>query len=217
MAIEAVKVPADVQVEEKIFGPISLRQLGIVMLTGGVSYVTWSMLKKAGNTNQIFTIASWIPFILGLGFAFVKVNDVSMFRLLLLCMEKMDKPMVRTFGPRKGVAVNIRVNSNKKEEAAKEAQPTQAPTSNLEELSQLLDKGIEGVAIETAIEQGELPSIATGPNLETQQMDTVTDVSADLPDIEIAPLSPPTNEEIDIPEEPTTDVPPMMRDVLPPA
>lgn len=108
MAIESVKIPSNIQVEEHIIGPLSLRQIIILLLTGAFSYAIWTALKSSiPNINFVFQIVCWTPMMLGLAFSFVNINGVSLLTLLLLVIEGLEKPPIRTFGPRQGISINI--------------------------------------------------------------------------------------------------------------
>ena len=147
MTIEAVKVPADIQVEEKIIGPIGLRQVFILIGTGGLSYVFWSFAKNAG-ANTTFQILSWFPFAVGGAFAFVRIHDVTLMRLLLLSIEKMKKPARRLFGPRSGITITIRTNGPDRKKKLEKKDPE--AVAKIQELSAILDTKMNEAAEEEA-------------------------------------------------------------------
>ena len=61
MAIEAVKIPQNIYVEDRIIGPVTLKQLIITGLGMGISYVLYATVTKAGVTNIPVLVACWIP------------------------------------------------------------------------------------------------------------------------------------------------------------
>lgn len=141
MAIEAVKIPSNIQVEEQIVGPLSLRQIIIILLTGGLSYAIWTGLKASiPNMNIVFQIVCWTPMLIGIAFSFVQINGVSLLTLVLLKVEGLEKPAIRTFGPRTGISINIKTttkpieNNNPKRVAQTDSQ--------LAHLSSVLDSGL---------------------------------------------------------------------------
>lgn len=152
MAIDPVKIPTDIQVEEKIVGPIGLRQIFILMITGGMSYALWSLIGAHPTSGSIIKILCWTPLILGAAFSFVKIHDVTLLRLLLLQIEKLQKPMVRTFGPRSGITINIKIDSTRQEKS--KSIKEDAKDKQLEELSTVLDAGHDTLT-ETTDSQGE--------------------------------------------------------------
>lgn len=154
MPIEAVKIPQNVYVEERIVGPITLRQIIITMIGAGISYALWSTFSAAGGTSIVSMIIAGIPALIAVAFAFVKINDISLFRLMILFMEKMEHPTIRTWQPRTGISINIftKPTAEKKVETkvVKEKQP------GIEELSALLDA--EAEIVEKEIPATEAPA-----------------------------------------------------------
>jgi len=139
MAIDAVKVPTDIQVEEKILGPITLRQIFLLVGCGTVSFLLWELSGYRDSGNIMATLFCWSPLGIGAAFAFIKINDVSLTRLLLLQLERIYKPSIRTFGPRQGITINIRTNT---QEEKKTQTKQEAPQKKIRELSSALDTSI---------------------------------------------------------------------------
>lgn len=110
MPIEPVKIPQNVYIEDRIVGPLTLKQILIVGAGCGTSYALWSMLTQAqgGGIGIPLTVMSWTPGALSVIFAFFKLNDLSLLQLLLLTFERLNKAPVRMWTPRKGISVNIR-------------------------------------------------------------------------------------------------------------
>ena len=48
MPIDPVKIPQNVNIEDRIIGPVTLRHLILLMLGGGISYFLWTILKRSG-------------------------------------------------------------------------------------------------------------------------------------------------------------------------
>lgn len=142
MPIEAVKIPQNVYIEDRIVGPLTLRQIITVAIGCGFSYAVWASLSKTyGNLGVIPTIILFIPGALSFLFAFVTINDISLLRMVLLTIERMNKPSVRVWGPRTGIQIHIRTFGVKDEDDKKKAEPVQAPT-RLEDLTTVLDSPI---------------------------------------------------------------------------
>ncbi|MDD5103270.1 MAG: PrgI family protein [Candidatus Peribacteraceae bacterium] len=140
MPIEPVKIPQNVYVEDRIVGPVTLRQLIILLTTGGFSYVLWTGMKNQLGTSSIpLTILCWIPFVIGVIFAFVKIQGIGLMRFILLMVEKMDKPAIRQWAPRRGISINFQYFSGTEEK--KKQTVTQPHREKLEELSAMLDQG----------------------------------------------------------------------------
>jgi hypothetical protein len=140
MPIDPVKIPQNVYIEDRIVGPLTLRQIIIVAIGCGFSYAVWSSISKAYGFVAIpLIVLIWIPGILSIIFAFVRINDLSMMHICLLFLERLQKPAVRTWTPRRGLSLNIRTMSPQKQTSdspiAAQSQP-----SKLDELSAVLDR-----------------------------------------------------------------------------
>ena len=160
MAIEPVKIPQNVYVEDRIIGPITLKQIMIVMVSSGLSYTIWAIMRQSGADSGANTLLAWIPTVIGAAFAFVKINGISLFRIMLLLIERMDKPAKRVWTPRQGIYINITTikdpSKKDKETGKKQIQKTQQE-DQIEELSRLLDQGPPEENGEQASEQPSKP------------------------------------------------------------
>jgi len=109
MAIDPVKIPQNVYIEDRIVGPLTLKQIIIVTVGCGFSYALFSMISKSyGVVALPLEVLVWVPGVLSFIFAFVRINDLSMLKLCLLLVERMNKPMTRTWTPRRGLIINVR-------------------------------------------------------------------------------------------------------------
>lgn len=141
MPIEPIKIPQNVYIEDRIVGPLTLKQIITVAVGCGFSYALYSLLIQSYGQLSIPLIAMvWLPGVLSFMFAFVKINDLSMFRLVLLTMERVNKPAVRTWSPRRGVVINIRTFNAPDQSKKKTTAAPAKETSKLDELSAILDR-----------------------------------------------------------------------------
>lgn len=90
------KVPQDVLRPDKIVGFLTLRQLIIVALGGGVSYSLYIVLSKQ------YVLEIWLPpvifiTLITLAFAFAKFHDIIFEKLLLIFIEYKFRPRARTW------------------------------------------------------------------------------------------------------------------------
>lgn len=141
MPIEPVKIPQNVYVEDRIIGPITLRQIMIVMGSSGISYAIWAIMRQSGATSAVHTFFAWTPTMIGVAFAFVKINGISLLRILLLLAERLDKPARRVWTPREGIYVNIITKSSSKKNTDTTKKQNIKEESQIEELSRVLDQG----------------------------------------------------------------------------
>ncbi len=150
MPIEPIKIPQNVYIEDRIVGPLTLKQVLIVGIGGGFSYVLYGMLTQAyGALALPLTILVWSPTAIAAVFAFIRINDISMFKLVLLTIEKLNKPTIRTWSPRRGIVINIRTNSPEtKDPKHSTGLPAKEP-SQIDELSSVLDLAPRGYTVDT--------------------------------------------------------------------
>ncbi len=107
MPIEAVKIPQNVYVEDRIIGPITLKHLLIVGIGSGISYAFFASAQKAGVTNLGILGACWTPALVAGAFAFFRINDLSLFNIILLTIEGFNKPTTRYWSPYPGISINL--------------------------------------------------------------------------------------------------------------
>lgn len=82
------KVPQNVEREDQILWFITLRQLIILLLGGGLSYILFiNLVRDNDEVSTFMSVVVWIPALLAVIFAFVKIKGLEMFELFLLIME----------------------------------------------------------------------------------------------------------------------------------
>lgn len=136
------KVPQDVLRPDKIVGFLTLRQLVIVALGGGVSYSLYIILSKQ------YVLEIWLPPVLfvsliTMAFAFVKFHDIIFEKLILIFIEYKFRPRARTWQKMRGDTV-LSVLQNpigKTKEFAPKVEPLNARDrrKKLEEITKLVD------------------------------------------------------------------------------
>ena len=163
MAIEPIKIPQNVQIEDRIVGPLTLRQIIILGIGCGFSYAVWASVSKAyGSVGIPLTALLWTPGLISAVFAFVKVNDLSMFRLCLLILEKMNKPNVRMWTPREGFSIHIRTFTEPKRTL--QVQESETHSQRLEDLTNTLDAAYHPAPAAAAVQA----NTVTTPAVEEQ-------------------------------------------------
>lgn len=88
------KVPQNVQREDKIVGPLTLKQLIICGIGGGLAYAVYVSFGKE------FTWITWLPPVAMIGtltilFAFIRPLDLSFAKFLFLYLELLLLPQKR--------------------------------------------------------------------------------------------------------------------------
>lgn len=137
------KVPQNVQREDKIVGPLTLKQLIICGGGGGIAYTIYVSLGKD------FTWITWLPpvaivAVITILFAFIRPLDLSFTKFLLVYLEFMFLPQKR-FWIQAGAEVltnpyetsKLKTHAQKKTEIQEEKLMERA--KKLQELSKILD------------------------------------------------------------------------------
>jgi len=137
------KIPQNVEVEDTIIGPITMKQLAILGAGGGVAYVIYISLAKT------YAIQVWISpvatiSLLTIAIAFVEIKHIKFVKWVLLMMEAMLLPPQRVWDKRQSTQFLFRQSTVpvKKEPKKKEEDiyaKKQQQVNNLEELTKVLD------------------------------------------------------------------------------
>ncbi len=139
MPIESVKIPQNVYVEDRIVGPVTLRQLAIVGIGAGFSYALYSTASKMGPVGIPMAVLLWAPAVIAAAFAFLKINDLSLFNIILLMIEHANKPSERYWSSHSGISINF-VTRAAKQEIIQANAKISANADKLAELTRQLEK-----------------------------------------------------------------------------
>lgn len=131
------KVPQDVQREDTIIGPITLKQLGILGVGGGIAYAIYVSLAKT------YFMEIWLPPVaivtcITLAFAFLKIHSLKFHIFLMSFIQYHILPKKRTWIQETGnpfISSFDYIKDKKKETKALE----QKQTKSIEELSEVVD------------------------------------------------------------------------------
>lgn len=133
------KVPQDVQREDTIIGPLTLKQMIIIGVGGGLAYGIYVSLSKT------YFIEIWLPpvaiiSIITLAFAFLKVHSLPFHEFLMDFIEYHLLPRKRIWI--QGTALPFVSSLEKKKEKQtklKLAKDESGKTKSLKELTEVLD------------------------------------------------------------------------------
>lgn len=90
--MKPAKVPNDVQREDTILLFITLKQLIILLIGGGISYTMFVSINKTYELNEVQQTLIWIPAAIAAMFAFFKIKGMTMLQFALLAFEKIFRP-----------------------------------------------------------------------------------------------------------------------------
>lgn len=135
------KVPQDVLRPDKIVGFLTLRQLIIVALGGGMAYSLYIILSK-----QYF-LEIWLPPVLFISlvtvaFAFFKFHDILFEKLILIFIEYKFRPRARVWQKMQGdVVLSVLSTPVQKETAEQKVEPLseRERRKKLEEIMKVVD------------------------------------------------------------------------------
>lgn len=138
------KIPQNVRVEDKIVGPLTLRQLIYLGIGGGIAYATYTVLARQ------YYIEVWLPptaiiTLITLAFTFIKINGIPFSKWILLVVEYAYNPKKRTFVLGAGDLYSATVfkkeakKAEKKEEEMTKAERDREKLRRIGEISALVD------------------------------------------------------------------------------
>lgn len=82
------KVPQDVQREDKILFFITLKQLVMLLVGGGISYGLYVKFSEIYILGPVELFLIWSPFILSVIIGFVKIKGIPIIKFILLLIEQ---------------------------------------------------------------------------------------------------------------------------------
>jgi len=131
------KVPQNIDLEDKIVGPFTMKQFVYVIVTGGVIYAWWSYLSKNYIDFMIAFLSLALPLgALGFCLALVKVNERPFEFFLLNLLRFVFSPKRRVW--QEGYKGEDVILMDQAEKA--QAGPASKDTRSLDELSVSLEK-----------------------------------------------------------------------------
>ncbi len=99
LEMESYKIPREVQIEDRIFGPITMRRLIILSVGGGFTYLVWLKLGKTYGP-AVWGIPVFLFGSLTLAWAFLEPLGIRFGKFLLRLVEFMIHPKILTFDKR---------------------------------------------------------------------------------------------------------------------
>jgi hypothetical protein len=136
------KIPQNVGIEDKIVGPFSLRQLIILAIGVGISYVLFAITSRIYELNILEYILIALPALFALALAMLRIHNVSFGKYILLMLEHAIKPKKRMWDHR-GISALVAPDLTDKGAAKKKAVAAKKEKENvnLSDLSAMLDSG----------------------------------------------------------------------------
>ena len=128
-------VPQFIDVEDKIIGPLSVRQFVELLVTAGVLYLEFKLFSLL-----LFIFIGLITFGIGTALAFVKINGQSLHLVGLNILQTIQKPNLRTWR-KTGELITTEEKAETKKDSYVYTPKTRVSTSHLRELALMVDTG----------------------------------------------------------------------------
>jgi len=129
-------VPQFIDVESKIFGPITTRQFLIILSGLLVGFLAYKL-----SDFTLFLLEAFVIFVLIIAFAFAKVNGAPFHIFLLNYIVTLKSPKIRIWKREPYQKPATLADKDKKIESEIIVKKRTSPVSNLSELSLIVDTG----------------------------------------------------------------------------
>lgn len=114
------KVPQDVQREDTIFWFLTMRQLMIMMVGGGISYGLFFQLSKVYELGAFEIALICIPAAIAALFAFLKIKGMGLTTFIFMNVEFLFRARNRFWSPEGNILISMTTTISKKKEEKKE-------------------------------------------------------------------------------------------------
>lgn len=136
------KVPQNVQREDQILFFITMKQLVVLMVTGGLSYFLFLQLSKVYILSEIAIALICLPFVLGCAFCFIKIKGINLTQFVMLTIEHGLLPRRRYWQEGSQTVVSSTTNfSTVTEETELEIEDKNISREKIKNLADLIDNG----------------------------------------------------------------------------
>lgn len=140
--MEQFKIPVDVQIEDKIVGPLTLKQLIICGIGFGLAYTIYVTL------SETFFIEIWLPpvviiSVITLAFAFVKPRGIPLWKYIFLALEFFMRPKKREWNGKDGrifMSYSSFKASEEKNKMEKKSKSNSRKFKKIGDVTEVLDK-----------------------------------------------------------------------------
>jgi len=127
-------VPQFIDIEDKIFGPITTRQFIIMIITGLLVFLSYKLAEF-----NLFLLQGGFLLVVGGTLAFLKINGAQFHIFVLNFISQLRKPEKRVW--QKEVSVEVKAKSDNKSEPEIFIPKQHLNASKLSELALIVDTG----------------------------------------------------------------------------
>lgn len=148
------KVPQNVQREDTIIGPLTLKQMGILGIGGGLTYMIYISLS-ATYFIEVWLLPVAFTGLLTLAFAFLKIHSLPFYEFLMNLIEYNVLPKKRIWIQGSGIPfISPFQNAEKKKNNKKTEKIEEKQKPNIQEISEILDSAGKKKELKNLIKNG---------------------------------------------------------------
>lgn len=136
------KVPQNVQMEDKIVGPLTLKQMIILGAGGGVAYVVYIALARTYYW-EVWIFPVLVVILITVLFAFVRLYNLSFSRFILLFLQHLLIPRQRIWVKKSGDVefqeILTKESANADKKTGEKSERSVETMKKLKDISSVLD------------------------------------------------------------------------------
>ncbi len=134
------KVPQDVQREDTILWFLTMRQMIIMMIGGGISYGLFYQMSKVFELNLLEIALICIPAGIAAMFAFVKIKGMGLITFIFMNVEFLFRARKRFWSQEGNILISMTTSISQKEKKKKQhTQTKEISNDKIKNLAAVLD------------------------------------------------------------------------------
>jgi hypothetical protein len=133
------QIPQNVQREDTIFLNVTLKQLLILLVGGGIAYSVYIIILRSGQTQLVAAIPGLLLGFVTVAVAFLKIRDMTFLAALLYFIEYSFKPKFRVWKQGAGMPTGSTAATSKKSKKQVKSVRSAKDLPELERRKKLMD------------------------------------------------------------------------------
>lgn len=179
----AIKIPQNIDKEDKLIGPLTLKQFLYILGGGSVTFIVYQYYLQGYLFFSEFLIIGTVIILLALAFAFVKINGSTFASFISHVFAYIFSGKISAWGKDNQFFVpTMKIKKNSVSPIANNKDSNATNKSQLEKLAQILDTGGK-MNLESSVSEHEIatlnPNNTTIPNNVESQLG-VEDILSDI-------------------------------------
>jgi len=166
----AVKIPQNVDIEDKLVGPLTLKQFLYILGGGALIFIAYQSFIEGYLYMIEFILVAFIIAGLTISLAFVKINGQPFIKFMQNVLIYIFTPKLRFWkAQNKFIVSRLKIRDKKTQEQLKQPKKDKSNHGKVEKLARILDTG---------------GKINPDDNTETHEIDTLEQSKPDSQDVE---------------------------------